>query len=169
MHGQDVRNELIVADDTVKHRLSGTKNAIAQGAWATYEAEKFHLLCSFIIRCWRRAKVGSRSTAMARLKMALCEKAHSDFPESEDIDISPWSDRNDGEEVPELEYIEPFPTSDGTSEEFSSADKTSPEVICSQQTIDDSDSKDRVSMQAIICYLSHFQRPTKAQVQSSIF
>ena len=149
MHGQDVRNELITADDTCKKAMSGSKNAIAQGVWATYEAEKFHLLCSFVVRCWRRAKVGNRSTAMTRLKMSLCqhENMHSDFPDSDDG----ASERAD-DEVPEVHLdqsrLEPFPNSDATS---SSAEGTAecPEINISQETVHDSESKDHASRQAV--------------------
>jgi len=58
---------------------SSAMRIASQTCWAKYEADKYHLICSYVLRCYRRSKNSARSVALARLKMMLDDHArHAD-------------------------------------------------------------------------------------------
>lgn len=59
------------ADCVEGRKHSNATRVASQTCWAKYEADKMHLLCSYVLRCWRRSKHGARSVALARLKLII--------------------------------------------------------------------------------------------------
>ena len=96
-------------------KFSGAgSNAGLQYQWAKYEADKFCILTSYVVRNFKRAQAGSKSVAMARLKITIadCRAAlDNDIMSPTFLSMSSVSDA--------LEY----PASDGEGDGASSDDE----------------------------------------------
>jgi hypothetical protein len=72
------------ADQMEQRKHSNSTRLTSQTLWAKYEADKFHLLCTYVLRCWRRSQKGARSIALARLKLLLdkhgCSEGDAETP-----------------------------------------------------------------------------------------
>lgn len=85
------RSALISVDTTKDCSLSGGKhNKSQQTQWAKYEIDKFCLLVAYVMRNYRRSRQGSRSVAMARLKLIIADAIED--TKTSDNEGDPWKD-----------------------------------------------------------------------------